>query len=320
MKYSIITPVFNRADCISRCMDSVIRNLKHEVELEHIIVDDGSKDHTPQIIQEYANHFPHIKFISFPKNRGTNAARNEAIATSTGDFCIILDSDDYFVDDALATIDSIAGQGRYHHYCFTPDDMENVYSKNKILANKSSCVIKYEDFILNRVAGDFIHVIDSSILRKYPFHEDLRINEGVFFKRFYKEEKEILFTNKIVTIRERNRTDSVTRSVFRNDKEAVGRTVKANTLLLEWFREDMEKHEEGRVLISQILMRNLDNVLILGNYKHAKEIMLEIEKLNQRSIPQYLKLVYHLRLGWLYFLIGSVYIYLKYNVLKAEID
>ena len=62
--------------------------------------------------------------------------------------------------------------------------MEKVYSQNKILANKSSCVIKYEDFLLNRVAGDFVHVIDSSILKKYPFHEDLRINEGVFFKRF----------------------------------------------------------------------------------------------------------------------------------------
>lgn len=150
-------------------MDSVIRNLKHKIELEHIIVDDGSKDHTPQIVQEYANHHPHIKFISFRENRGTNAARNEAITTSTGNFCIILDSDDYLVDDALATIDSIVGQSNYHHYCFTPNDMEKVYSQNKILANKSSCVIKYEDFLLNRVAGDFVHVIDSSILKNIHF-------------------------------------------------------------------------------------------------------------------------------------------------------
>lgn len=320
MRYSIITPVFNRADCIARCMDSVIRNLKYGVELEHIIVDDGSKDNTSHIVQEYANRFPHIKFISFPQNRGTNAARNEAIATATGDFCIILDSDDYLVDTAIEIIDSVVSPGGYRHYCFTPDDMESVYTRNKILANKSSYVIKYEDFLLNRIAGDFIHIIDSAILKKYPFHEDLRINEGVFFKRFYKEEKEILFTNKIVAIRERNRTDSVTRSVFRNDKEAVSRTVKANTLLLDWFREDMEMHEEGRVLISQILVRTLDNVLILGDYKHAGKIIAEIEKLNLIPIPQYLKLVYHLHLGWLHFLIGSAYIQLKYNVLKANID
>ena len=38
MKYSIITPVYNRADCVARCLDSVIRNLQWGVELEHIVV------------------------------------------------------------------------------------------------------------------------------------------------------------------------------------------------------------------------------------------------------------------------------------------
>ena len=48
MKYSIITPVYNRSDCISRCIESVVRNEKRkdEYEIEHIIVDDGSSDDT----------------------------------------------------------------------------------------------------------------------------------------------------------------------------------------------------------------------------------------------------------------------------------
>ena len=91
MKYSIITPVYNRADCVARCLDSVIRNLQWGVELEHIVVDDGSHDETPKIVQNYADKHPHIKFIPFSQNRGTNAARNAAIAAATGEYCIILD-------------------------------------------------------------------------------------------------------------------------------------------------------------------------------------------------------------------------------------
>lgn len=101
MKYSIITPVYNRADCVARCLDSVIRNLQWGVELEHIVVDDGSHDETPKIVQNYADKHPHIKFIPFSQNRGTNAARNAAIAAATGEYCIILDSDDYFVNEAI---------------------------------------------------------------------------------------------------------------------------------------------------------------------------------------------------------------------------
>ena len=47
MKYSIITPVYNRADCVARCLDSVIRKILGGVELEHIVVDDGTHDETP---------------------------------------------------------------------------------------------------------------------------------------------------------------------------------------------------------------------------------------------------------------------------------
>ena len=81
MKYSIITPVFNREDCVARCLDSVVENLKWGIELEHIVVDDGSHDSTANIVQRYAMKYPHIHFIKFDKNRGTNAARNAAIAS-----------------------------------------------------------------------------------------------------------------------------------------------------------------------------------------------------------------------------------------------
>lgn len=96
MRISIITPVYNRADCIMRCMESVtnscksilIHGGKNAHTIEQVIVDDGSKDDTPAIVREYRKGHPHVRFIEFTKNRGTNAARNAAIATAQGLYLI----------------------------------------------------------------------------------------------------------------------------------------------------------------------------------------------------------------------------------------
>lgn len=52
--------------------------------IEYVIVDDGSSDATCSIIEEYANNHPYVVFVKFDKNRGTNAARNEAIRKAQG--------------------------------------------------------------------------------------------------------------------------------------------------------------------------------------------------------------------------------------------
>lgn len=70
-----------------------------------MIVDEGSSDATCSIIEEYANNHPYVVFVKFDKNRGTNAARNEAIRKAQGKWCIILDSDDCFCETALSDID-----------------------------------------------------------------------------------------------------------------------------------------------------------------------------------------------------------------------
>lgn len=60
IKYSIITPVYNREDCIARCVESVIQQSKN-IHYEHIIVNDGSSDYTLDIIQDYSHRYdPYI--------------------------------------------------------------------------------------------------------------------------------------------------------------------------------------------------------------------------------------------------------------------
>lgn len=311
MKYSIITPVYNRADCIARCLDSVIRNLRWGVELEHIVVDDGSCDDSPKIVRQYADKYPHIKLIPFTQNRGTNAARNAAIAAATGDYCIILDSDDYFVDDAVNIVNEVVTKSEYRHYFFMPNDMVDFHQNFELLKGKESTIITYEDLLFGRVDGDFIHVIRTPILKKYPFDEDLRINEAVFFQRMHKEERNVLFTNKIVTIRERGRGDSVSLTCSRADKKALERSIKATRYWIDWFGDDMLISQEGRDCLYKLLKRIFDYSLILSDYKAAEKALKVISENSLGSLPHYLTLIYKVRLGWLYRFASSLYVTLR---------
>ncbi|MCD7714046.1 MAG: glycosyltransferase family 2 protein [Prevotella sp.] len=317
MKYSIITPVYNRQDCIARCIDSVIMQLaaakEGGVEIEHVIVNDGSTDATGTICEHYAKQYPHIKYIIFPENRGTNAGRNAAINAATGDWIIILDSDDYFTDDAILTIhQTIISHPDFRHYMFAPDDRVSTYATNYLLRGRDERVLSFPDFLSGTISGDFIHVMCPDIIRKYPFDETIRIYEGVFFLCFYREAKRMLFTNKIVAIRERGRTDSVSKEYRRTSKTIIEYDIRSMELCLNRFEADFIAL--GLIdALCRVYTRLIDDYMMLGDYKSAARI---VKKLNMQGYNMRLsrKVVYGLRIGWLFgFMLKLYYLLLKYN-------
>lgn len=318
--YSIITPVYNRADCIMRCMESVERSMKALCggggNLEHVIVDDGSSDATCSIIEEYACNHPHVVFVKFDKNKGTNAARNEAIRKARGKWCVILDSDDYFCDTALSDIDkTINEKPSFGHYAFAADDMQGYYKNNLIIRGAESKVLSYPDFLNGYVDCDFIHVIQREVLLRHPFNEQLRIYEGLFFLLFYRDVRQVLFTNKVVTIRERQRSDSVSRTVIRTNVEVIRKNVLCKELKLQYFEDDMKLLGMNRRLNSE-KMSLYENYISLSDY--SKACSLEIPCFNGKK-AHVLKVICDLRLGWLYSLLLQSYLLLRYNVFNKKL-
>ena len=90
-KVSIIIPINNTSERLSGCLDSVLNQTHRNLEI--ILVDDGSTDDSPAIIQTYAQKDSRIKVIT-QKNQGQSAARNRGLKQATGDFISFLDSDD----------------------------------------------------------------------------------------------------------------------------------------------------------------------------------------------------------------------------------
>ena len=92
---SIIVPIYNTEKYLNKCLDSLINQSKKE--LEFILINDGSKDNSEEIIKEYKDE--RIKYYK-NKNQGIGKTRNFGIEKATGKYLMFLDSDDYLEKDA----------------------------------------------------------------------------------------------------------------------------------------------------------------------------------------------------------------------------
>ncbi|MCM1182527.1 MAG: glycosyltransferase [Roseburia sp.] len=93
---SIIVPVYNMEDYLERCMDSVLSQTY--VNLEIIVVDDGSTDRSPQLCDAYARRDGRVRVIHKP-NGGLSDARNAGLEAATGLYIGYVDSDDWIEPD-----------------------------------------------------------------------------------------------------------------------------------------------------------------------------------------------------------------------------
>lgn len=119
-KISIIIPVYDASKYLHQCLDSVVNQTLHDIEI--ICIDDGSTDNSYEILCEYAtkdNRF----IILQQENKGAGAARNKGLEIAKGEFLAFLDADDYYSDNTaleklyLTAINnniSIAGGFRQH--------------------------------------------------------------------------------------------------------------------------------------------------------------------------------------------------------------
>ena len=92
---SIIVPAYNAEKYIKKCIDSLINQTKKECEF--IIINDGSTDHTEDIVKEYKDK--RIKYYK-NKNQGIGKTRNFGIEKSNSKYIMFLDSDDYLAKNA----------------------------------------------------------------------------------------------------------------------------------------------------------------------------------------------------------------------------
>ncbi|MCF3129781.1 bifunctional glycosyltransferase/CDP-glycerol:glycerophosphate glycerophosphotransferase [Streptomyces olivochromogenes] len=101
-RFSVIVPCFKVQGFLRECLDSVLEQCFHDIEL--IAVNDCSPDGCAAILDEYAARDPRVKVLHLPENVGLGRARNAGLPEATGDFLFFLDSDDTLTPGALRAI------------------------------------------------------------------------------------------------------------------------------------------------------------------------------------------------------------------------
>lgn len=101
MEISIVIPVYNKAEYINNCLDSLLRQDFESFEI--ICVDDGSTDNSGELCDQKAADDSRIRVIH-TENGGVTAARRKGVEAALGKFIVFVDADDMLLPDALKTL------------------------------------------------------------------------------------------------------------------------------------------------------------------------------------------------------------------------
>lgn len=202
MKVSVVVPVYNVEKYLKRCLDSIINQTYKNIEI--ILVNDGSKDNSRDICEEYEKNFDNIILIN-QENGGLSAARNTGLKYVKGEAVTFVDSDDWLELDAIKYyVDSMK---KYNvdmvvtNNIRTKDYQKNILQPNNIKEE----VLTQEDYAKKffKIDGNSIEYYAWSKLYKREIMEDVEFPVGLFAEdvlgtfRYMKNSQSIFYSNKI---------------------------------------------------------------------------------------------------------------------------
>lgn len=100
-KVTIIIPVYNSAEYIGKCIESILKQTYKDYNI--LIINDGSKDNSQEIIDKYKERYPDKITAIEQENKGVARTRNESIKRATGKYIMFMDNDDYLDEDYIET-------------------------------------------------------------------------------------------------------------------------------------------------------------------------------------------------------------------------
>lgn len=186
MKFSVIVPVYNTQEYLKRCIESVLNQTYKNYEI--ILINDGSTDNSLEILKKYESN-KKVKVIS-QKNHGLSYTRNVGISHATGNYIILLDSDDFLEKDLLYALnlnitneDMVKFDYNYYFNNYEKKPIQSIKFKNK---NGQDALIKLisEKKVFEMAC---IYAYKKDYIKNFKFeegryHEDLGLIPLMIFK------------------------------------------------------------------------------------------------------------------------------------------
>ena len=181
-KVSIIVPVYNASEYLSRSIESLLNQSYDNLEI--ILIDDCSTDNSKEIIKKYALKDTRIKPFYSEVNQGVSKSRNMGLKSVSGDYVVFMDADDYIVPDMI----KIMVEKAIKYDSDLIDSYHLVIYKDKTFlehkALKEDLVLGNKDNKEMLTKSSYItgKLIDTKLLKGLLFNEDLRRYEDLVFE------------------------------------------------------------------------------------------------------------------------------------------
>jgi len=176
-KVSVIIPVYNAAQYMAQCIESVITQTLQDIEV--IIINDGSTDNSLDIITKYQEKDARITVIN-QNNQGVSAARNKGLEIATGEYIGFVDADDYVKNDMFNKMYNAALLNNVEIVISNLIiEQDGIIRENK--TNFPQNIILNEDYIQQNITPFFIREdgLNSSCNKIYK--KDLIHKKGITF-------------------------------------------------------------------------------------------------------------------------------------------
>ncbi|MHA6566874.1 MULTISPECIES: glycosyltransferase family 2 protein [Aerococcus] len=202
-------PVYNVENYLKRSINSILNQDFQDWEL--IIVNDGSKDNSREICEEFANRDNRIKLIN-QKNQGSGVAREKALENAKGDYIVFIDPDDFTADNSLTEINAIIDNYKKTLdiiFCGYNEITKNKAGKNVTIAHQYMNNVLLEN---HEIAASFKYIESISIkslwnkvyardflIRNNISFSDQRVGQDALFNfNAYKYINNIFISNSII--------------------------------------------------------------------------------------------------------------------------
>jgi glycosyltransferase involved in cell wall biosynthesis len=248
--FSIITPVYNRADLVGETIESVLAQSFSDFEL--ILIDDGSSDHSVQILEVYAKKDSRLKLVLLSKNEGRCIARNEGLKIAKGSWICHLDSDDLYYNNHLSHLHSVILKHSEFKAFAVNQHLNHVliYDRNKDL-QKDEVVWTIDRFVEDNplTANQLCYSRDLSVKwaqERIPISED-----WLFLRNLVLKTPILKFSIVTVNLREHeNRTVNIT------NEAGVDQFVKYNLYTAQKFIDEnnISTNIKNRILAHTLLL------------------------------------------------------------------
>ena len=281
MLLSIIIPVYNVERYLKECLDSCINQQESGVDLEIIIVNDGSTDNSLGVLNTFSWKGIEHTIIS-QKNKGLSCARNRGLLESKGDYVWFVDSDDWISDRSLKVLQPLlykdvdlvsicaanVERGTIRRRMERSAYLNEIFvGKNILLHQAWNCCVPFHVY-----KRDFL-VKNRLTMLEDIFHEDLEFSPRVYFWA-----TKVMFTNELLYYVRIN-PNSITRTV--NPKKGFDLLLVASSLnkFTKLYVEDNLKPTFNSIICTAInnALRNVKYMTVDSKHEFIQKLKLNFQ-------------------------------------------